>query len=295
MTPVSWKLHREAVLLLGWPRALLLQFAHPLLAQGIADHSHFLMERNGRWHRLWRTLAAMLALTFGTEAEACRTAARINQIHDRVNGRLPEPTGIFAGGRPYSAHDPALLRWVHATLVDSHLRAYALYVVPLADWERDRYCAEASRIEALLGIPAGYLPRTVADLERYLDGMLNSGTIVVTDTARALARELLSPPVPRLASPILHLLRLPAVGLLPPAVRAAYGFEWTDRHDALLRTSARGIRSGLRFVPSGLRCWPAARAAARRLEHTEGARTTAIALGWRSGVWDPADRRARHG
>src|SRR5215468_10793526 len=86
--PVSWKLHREVVLLAGWGRAILLQLAHPLVAQGVADHSEFAAEPWGRVDRLKRTLRAMLALTFGTPEEIAVTAAGINRIHDRVHGRL---------------------------------------------------------------------------------------------------------------------------------------------------------------------------------------------------------------
>jgi ER-bound oxygenase mpaB/B'/Rubber oxygenase, catalytic domain len=38
---------------------------------------------------------------------------------------------IFPKGTPYSAHDPALLAWVHATLLEMNLRAYELFVGPL--------------------------------------------------------------------------------------------------------------------------------------------------------------------
>jgi hypothetical protein len=34
--PVSWTIHRETVLLLGWGRAILMQLAHPLVAQGVS-------------------------------------------------------------------------------------------------------------------------------------------------------------------------------------------------------------------------------------------------------------------
>ena len=68
--------------------------------------------------RLYRTLDAMLGLCFKTEREALAVVARINAIHDRVNGRLTEAAGIFPAGTPYSAHDPSLLAWVHATMLD---------------------------------------------------------------------------------------------------------------------------------------------------------------------------------
>ena len=38
----AWRLNRESMLLLGaGPRALLLQIAHPLVAEGVAEHSDF--------------------------------------------------------------------------------------------------------------------------------------------------------------------------------------------------------------------------------------------------------------
>ncbi|HEY8368143.1 MAG TPA: oxygenase MpaB family protein, partial [Thermodesulfobacteriota bacterium] len=66
--------NREVVLLAGWGRALLLQVAHPLVAEGVATHGGFLRDRRGRWARLRRTLDAMLTLTFGTDEEAARVA-----------------------------------------------------------------------------------------------------------------------------------------------------------------------------------------------------------------------------
>src|SRR2546430_6121487 len=101
------KLHREVVLLAGWGRAILLQIAHPLVAQGVADHSGFAAERWARVGRLKRTVEAMLALTFGTPEESAAAAAGINRIHDRVHGRLPQPAGAFASGSGYSAHATA--------------------------------------------------------------------------------------------------------------------------------------------------------------------------------------------
>src|SRR3712207_4774676 len=171
---VVWKLNREMVLLLGWGRAILLQLAHPLVAAGVAEHSAFRARPRGRICRFAQTVSAMLALTFGTPEQVARAAAGINAIHDRVHGRLREPAGRFPAGTPYSAHDPALLRWVHATLLDSTLRVYELYVGPLTPEEQDRYCAAASGVAPLLGIPDGYLPASVAELEAYLRAMLAS-------------------------------------------------------------------------------------------------------------------------
>jgi uncharacterized protein (DUF2236 family) len=261
---VAWRIHRERVLLAGWGRAILLQLAHPMVAAGVAQHSRFTVERWGRLRRLHRTLSSMLALTFGGDEESVAAAARINAIHDRVHGRLGEAAGGLPAGATYSAHDPELLAWVHATLLDSHLLAYRLFVGPLGRAEADRYCAEASGIESLLDIPDGRLPRREVELRDFLDAMLASGVIEVTETARRLSVEIIRPPVPRVLAPALWVAALPAVGLLPPAIRAAYGFAWDRRRDRALRGLAALVRGGLPLVPSPLRYWEVARRAARR-------------------------------
>jgi uncharacterized protein (DUF2236 family) len=252
------------VLLLGWGRAVLMQFAHPLVAAGVAEHSAFRAEAFGGWRRLHRTLGAMLALTFGDRARAQRTADGINAIHERVHGRLPRAVGPFAAGTPYSACDPALLAWVHATLVDSFLLAYDRYVRPLSTAERDAYCAESAEIETVLRIGAGALPRSASALEAYVAARLASGEIHVVDTARDLARGVLHPPKSWPAWPGLALMRVTTIGLLPVALREAYGFAWTPRHAAALGASTAAIRRLLPLVPPALRYWPAARAALRR-------------------------------
>lgn len=261
---VSWKINREVVVLLGWGRAILLQLSHPLVACGVADHSSFLIQTRGRLHRLYQTVDAMICLAFGTPEEAERIIRHINAIHDRVHGQLRKPAGVFSAGTTYSAHDPALLRWVHATLLESSLLTYEFYVGPLTPKEKDRYCAEGSGIEPLLGIPNGYLPRSLVELQKYMDAMFSSGEITVTGTAQALAREVVYPPIPRVAEPLLWLMRLPTIGMLPPRIREAYGFQWDSRRQSALHLSAHMVRRLLRVTPSILRHWPGARAALRQ-------------------------------
>jgi uncharacterized protein (DUF2236 family) len=262
----AWRINREVVLLLGWGRAILLQFAHPLVAAGVAEHSQFATQTRGRRRRRRHTLEAMLALTFGTGEEIARAARGINRIHHRVHGTLPAPVGPFHAGYDYSAHDPALLRWVHATLLDTLPQVYELYVGPLSATEKNRYCAEASGLEPLLRVPPGYFPRSTAELACYLEQMYAGGQIAVGDTARRLAHELLTPPLPSLARPFLWFYRLPTIGLLPPAIRESYGFTWERRHELALRRSAALVRRLMPLTPPLLRHWPHS----RRVSPTSG-------------------------
>jgi uncharacterized protein (DUF2236 family) len=261
--PVAWKINAETATLLGWGPAILMQLAHPLVAAGVADHSIAVSHPERRLQRLSQTIQAMLAITFGPDDARDRAVRAINRIHDRVNGTLPAASGTYPAGTVYSAHDPALLAWVHATLLEMLPRAYELYVGPLPAADRDRYCAEATMLGPLLGIPDALLPKTHADLQRYLDTMLASGTLAVGPTAQELAKAIIAPTAPRWIRPLTPLIRLTTVGLLPPAVRALYGFRWTRRDERLLRAFAAIGRFLIPRLPALIHHWPVARAARR--------------------------------
>ena len=256
---VSWKINREIIVVIGWGRAILLQFAHPLVAAGVSDHSQFRGGLLSSFRRLSSTVGAMLAFTFGSDEEAISAAAGINCIHDRVHGTLTAAAGGFPAGHPYSAHDPALLTWVHATLLDSVPIVYDLLVGPLTAEERDRYCVEAAVMEPLLDIPAGSLPRTVAANDRYVREMLGSGQIAVTETSRTLARALLFPPGSPVLFPVFRALQIVTIGLLPPPIRAAYGFPWGPREARAFRRWTAFLRTLHHAAPRLAREWPAAR------------------------------------
>ena len=123
---ITWRIHREVVVITSWGRAILLQLAHPAIAAGVDGHSGFRGSLLNGLRRGRSTVRAMLAFTFGDREQMVATAAGINSLHDRVRGRGGESTGAA-----YSAHDPDLQRWVHATLVESVLLSYERLVGPL--------------------------------------------------------------------------------------------------------------------------------------------------------------------
>ena len=251
---VTWKINREVIAIAGWGRAILLQLAHPAVAAGVHDHSAFRGSLRASLRRLHSTVAAMLSLTFGDTEDMITAAARVNSIHDRVRGRVREN-----GGQSYSAHDPALQRWVHATLLESIPLTYELLVGPLTPHERDRYCFEAALMEPLLGVPRGSLPRDWAQLDTYMHEMLASGTLVVTGSSRALARAVLYPPHWYAAWPAFRALQVLTIASLPPSIREAYGFEWRARDVRAFARWTTVLRTTVRLVPPFAREWPMAR------------------------------------
>jgi uncharacterized protein (DUF2236 family) len=255
----TWRVNGERLVVLGWGPAILLQFAHPLVAAGVAQHSTFRSGPIAPYRRLHGTVRAMLALTFGDDAAARQAIDRIRGIHDRVHGRLVSATRDMPRGAPYSAHDSDLLAWVHATLLISTLRTYDVFVEPLNEAERDRYCQEARSVGSSLGIPTGLMPVTSRELDDIVETAVSSGKLEVTPEARALGRAVLWPPAGWLAGPIAWLARAEAVRQLPADLRRQYGVEWTERDADRFTRAARAVRRLRTTLPEAVWRWKAAR------------------------------------
>jgi uncharacterized protein (DUF2236 family) len=243
-------------MLLGWSRAILLQLAHPLVAAGVADHSSFRDGGLAAARRLHLTVKAMLGLTFGDRSGRAAALDGILAIHRRVHGHIPAAAGRFAAGTPYSAEDPDLVLWVHATLLDSIPPIYDRLVRPVTASERDAYCAEAAAVAVDLGARAHEVPRTWNDLRAYLDRMYASGSIAVSAQARELASAVLEPPFAPFVAPVAWANRLVTVGLLPGRIRAEYGFVWTDAQQRALARLTSTLRLLRRMTPAAIALWP---------------------------------------
>jgi uncharacterized protein (DUF2236 family) len=249
----------ERLVILGWGRAILMQLAHPLVAAGVAGHSGFQGTVSQGAARLYHTVSAMLALTFGDARRRTAALERIQTIHRTVHGALSEAAGPFPAGTAYSAEDPALLLWVHATLLDSTADVYQRLVAPLSTGDLDALCEQSAPLLVELGGDERAAPRTWSALRSYMEGMEDSGVLVVTPAARAIGLGVLSPRAGRWPAPLSSLHRLIEVGLLPPAIRAAYGFEWDAVRAARFDRAMRLIRVARRVTPAPLALWRDAR------------------------------------
>jgi uncharacterized protein (DUF2236 family) len=227
------RMGKEALVLLGGGRAILLQLAHPLVAAGVDNHSDF---QRDPLERLLGTLELMHTLVFGTRRQARQAQQRFNAVHAKIQGRLQQASGRFPAGTIYHGDDPALKLWVAATLVDTGLVTYSQFVAPLTLDDRRRYYADALRLAALLGIPAEIMPQTLEAFHGYMQEMLVGDTLAVDARARRLARDVFRPAdVSIVRAGCARLLRFVASGLLPPRLRAAYGLHWNARRQWLLR------------------------------------------------------------
>jgi len=213
-----------------------MQLAHPLVARGVAEHSGFAADP---FARLRRTLDASHAIVFGTRAQAERAAAGVRAVHERVTGP------------GYAANDPALLMWVHATLVDTALRVHARFLGPLPPAHAATYYEQSAKVAELLGVPRVEQPADLDAFRAYVRHMV--ATLVVGDQARRAAEAVLHPSVPWVAGPLFALARQLTVGLLPPPLRAGYGLSWDSGREAALLAAGLAVRQVLPRVPAPLR------------------------------------------
>lgn len=253
---VAWKVNREWVILLGGARAVLMQLAHPLVALGVSNHSNYMVDPFGRAER---TFILGERLTFGPSRVARQAARTINNLHKHVHGHLPMDAGEFAHGTRYDARDPGLLLWVHATLVDTLLLSYKVFVGPLTQAEEEQYYQESKEVAHLLGLLPEQMPQGIDDLKHYIHEMVHSQRLVPTLQARELAYQTLFPQASPVLRPLMHLNLNITNALLPQPVREIYNFEWSGRQQHAFELSARSIRLVIPHIPQGWRELPITR------------------------------------
>jgi uncharacterized protein (DUF2236 family) len=140
---------------------------------------------------------------------------RVARMHAAISGVTP-------CGVAFTAADPALLTWVHATASYGFVAAYAEYARPLAEREIDAFFEE--------GVPAAHLygalgaPRSMREAESLFDSMrerLQRSAIVLEflDLLRA------APVLPRTLGWIQGLLIRAALDIVPVWARERLGLE----------------------------------------------------------------------
>ena len=255
-----WQVNREMALLLAGGRALLMQLAHPKVAAGVTEHSHFKEDPLGRLHR---TMSTIWSIVFDEASQARAALERVKNVHKKVQGAIG-PAEAWPAGTRYDALDPELLLWVHATLIDSAMVAYDLFVKPLAPDEKSRYYDDTKKLAYLFEIPDALVPPSLADFNGYMKRTLTGNEIAVGPTACALAGEILHPRA-WILKPAGPLFRLITAGLLPGRLREAYGLSWNRRKEKTFWPLAKVIRCFLPLVPKPLRIVPNARAAEKKV------------------------------
>lgn len=230
----------EACLLAGAARAILLQVAHPLVGQGVAEHSRFTEDPLAR---LRGTLSFVYGTVFGSVEEADWIAGVVNGIHRHVVG---------AG---YSADDPELQLWVAATLYQSAEQVYGLVFGPMPTAMAEELCRQSSVYATSLGCPAELWPATLDEFRSYWDRQV--ATLEISEAAKEICRNLYSAEsLPWYLRALLPLNSFITAALLPDRMRNGYGFTWSPRRERLFRGGVRAAHVVYPRLPKRLRAVP---------------------------------------
>jgi uncharacterized protein (DUF2236 family) len=160
---LSWRVLKNPIaLFVGGTAAVILELAEPAVRAGVWEHSSF---RKDPLNRLKRTgLAAMISI-YGARSVAEPMIARVVRMHASVQG-------MTAAGIRYSANDPRLLSWVHATAAFGFAEAYSQYAQPLSAQNLNDFYREGAAVSRLYG--AIDTPRSVMDMQALFELMRSS-------------------------------------------------------------------------------------------------------------------------
>ena len=190
----TWRVNASPLLMLGAQRALLMQLAHPAVAQAVLDHSDYERRPIGR---LLRTLGLTALMVYGSRADADEAVARINGVHEQVTGTLEWP-GHQAR---YSALDPQALLWVYATLIDSTLVVSRLTGAADEATLR-RFYRQSQLLGRMLCIPDDLLPADKNSFELYVRNRAACADIAAHPAGPRAAAGVIRPRSLRLLAPV---------------------------------------------------------------------------------------------
>jgi uncharacterized protein (DUF2236 family) len=221
----------EPIVNLLYPRALIMEVAHPSVGAAVADHSRFQQQPV---HRLGATSDAALRLIFGDGDEPMGAARQIYRFHDHINGATADGS--------YTAHDATLLLWVWATLVDSCDVAFCRWVRPYRPGEGEAFYDDMCAFARFFGIPADLIPPDRPAFATYLDAMLDGDLLGSSATSARVVRDILWFRRWFLPPPAMSAMRILAIGTVDPRLAQRLGLQLTsgewrrfDRLDGLLR------------------------------------------------------------
>ncbi|SCF44180.1 Uncharacterized conserved protein, DUF2236 family [Micromonospora purpureochromogenes] len=263
---VTWKVHDEPVLIVAGLRSLYLQALHPRAMAGVAQNSNY---RTDAWGRLVRTATYVGTVIYGTTAEAEAASRRLRGLHARMRATDPST------GEEFRIDDPALLRWVHVTEVESFVSTARRAGLSLTDAEVDGYYAEQRRAAALVGLDPAEVPGSAAEVAEYYRTVRPE--LRMTREAAETALFLTAPPIPwKLSLPARLGLSLgpprwaylgiagTALGLLPPWALRLYGGLGLPTTALSADLGVRALRLALAALPRDWREGPMQQAAKER-------------------------------
>lgn len=209
--------------MLGAAANVIMQLGNPGVGYGVVesrvDSGNVLLHP---WKRLRTTITYLVVAMFGTDEDRARYRKAVNKAHAQVRSTPESPVA-------YNAFDPELQLWVAACLYIGFRDARVLFLGPM-DPETDealyQYC---HRLGTSLQVPREAWPADLAAFEEYWRAGLDR--VTYDDAVREhLMKVVELTMVPRfLQWGNASVNTFFTIGMLPPQVREAMRFDWTER------------------------------------------------------------------
>ena len=247
-----WEINRERVLLLTGAKVLLMQIAHPMVAEAVYNHSYVFKKPLLRLHR---TLKLTLGMVFGTQSEVQSAIVEIDRAHRPATGQIEGAIGKHGAGASYNPRSPRQALWVYATLVEGAISGYETLVTPLSEFKKQEMVDNSRQIAEWMGIPSGYLPTSYTDLQDYMSEAIVNEEVIVSEKARKIAPFVTTQSIPLLNIVSYPLIRL-NVALLPESLQVQYGYHIKGWEHSLINSAFKTSRRIIRLIPERIRYAP---------------------------------------
>ncbi|KMO67849.1 oxygenase MpaB family protein [Mycolicibacterium chlorophenolicum] len=257
---LTWKYFGQWTGMLQGPWAGSMQNMHPQLGAAVQQHSIFFLER---MPRLFRSVYPIGGVVFDGD-RAPKTGAEVRDYHIGIKG-------VDDQGRRYSALNPEVFYWAHATFFKSTLLAAEWLGGGLTEAQKRQLFDEHVTWYRMYGMSMRPVPASWEDFERYWDHMCRN---VLEDNWAA--REVLDlstmPKHPSLdwmpdwlwrlnVAGMQRFFDFTTVGLFDPAVRELMGYSWSPRQERLHRLFGAAVHQVTRVLPRRLLMHPRKRSA----------------------------------
>lgn len=236
-----------------------MQNMHPQLGAAVKDHSIFFTERIPR---LFRSLYPIGGVVFDGD-RAPMTGAEVRDYHIPI-------TGVDDQGRRYSALNPDVFYWAHATFFMGTIRTAEHFGDGLTEAEKRQLFDEHIVWYSMYGMSMRPVPGSWEEFQAYWDRTCRE--VLENTWAAREVLELSSMPKPPTAqwipdwlwSGYLKMMGPFAVwvtvGLYDEPVRELMGYAWSARDERLHLLFGRAVRVAFAVLPRRRRMHPRARA-----------------------------------
>lgn len=262
---LTWKLFGDWRGLLQGPWAGSMQNMHPQLGAAVEQHSIFFTER---LPRLFRSLYPIGGVVFDGD-RAPVTGAEVRDYHIPIKG-------VDSQGRRYSALNPEVFYWAHATFFMGTILTAEHFGDGLTVDEKRRLFDEHITWYRMYGMSMRPVPSSWEEFQVYWDRMcrtelentwaaqqvLDLSTMPKPPTAQWIPDQLWSAYLAMMNPVVVWL----TVGLYDPAIRELMGYTWSQRDQRLHWLFGRAVNLAFKAVPRRYRMHPRARAGWDRAE-----------------------------